>query len=552
MVDNEEKQSETKIEDKTTTESDVPESPPVASAQQKESIKPAEEQPPAAKITPKKSLESRLYTVVSTNDESLGLFLILVILSFITRFMLIWHPAECVFDEVHFGKFSNSHIKNEFYFDIHPPLGKLMLGFWTRILAPEYTGDFPFKDIGDKFGDPPKAPFILMRSLPAFFNAWMAPLTYGIARKLGCSLPISFFAGLLVVFDVALNLQSRLILIDSFLIFFITLAVFLSSCAYNYASYENTFRPGYFGWLFLAGAAAGCAASVKWTALAVLVGILLHHGLTVLYRLFWKKKGRSYVKIFFDGAARGIILLVAPFMVYMLVQYWHFSNLTKAGPGDGFMSLEFRAALEGSLQPEEYDGPAANFRQMSWELTKVMYRINAGMLEPHPWMSPWYSWPFTKRGVSYATLENKPNPEGGAELHGRIYLMGNPAVWWGTTGGLALFILCALPILMFQIPLRPRSKWLLSQGFALFVQYGLNLLPYMTIARSTFLYHYFPALLFAILITSITLEFLMFKPWMRTLAVVLLSIPVIYLWWYFAPFLYGFPIPKDISDKRIW
>ena len=39
------------------------------------------------------------------------------------------HTAELqvVFDEYHFGKFVNGYITGEYFFDIHPPLGKLLL-----------------------------------------------------------------------------------------------------------------------------------------------------------------------------------------------------------------------------------------------------------------------------------------------------------------------------------------------------------------------------------------------------------------------------------------
>ena len=34
---------------------------------------------------------------------------------------------QVVFDEYHFGKFVNGYITGEYFFDIHPPLGKLLL-----------------------------------------------------------------------------------------------------------------------------------------------------------------------------------------------------------------------------------------------------------------------------------------------------------------------------------------------------------------------------------------------------------------------------------------
>ena len=46
----------------------------------------------------------------------------------ITRFLFIWHPAEVVFDEVHFGKFVNGYLKvNTILIFIRP-----WVNFWLR------------------------------------------------------------------------------------------------------------------------------------------------------------------------------------------------------------------------------------------------------------------------------------------------------------------------------------------------------------------------------------------------------------------------------------
>jgi hypothetical protein len=49
-------------------------------------------------------------------------FVLVCLLSVLTRFVHLGHPPSVVFDEVHFGKFTNHYLTGHYYFDIHPPL----------------------------------------------------------------------------------------------------------------------------------------------------------------------------------------------------------------------------------------------------------------------------------------------------------------------------------------------------------------------------------------------------------------------------------------------
>ena len=53
---------------------------------------------------------------------------------------------QVVFDEYHFGKFVNGYITGEYFFDIHPPLGKLLLCLVARMGG--YDGSQSWDKIG--------------------------------------------------------------------------------------------------------------------------------------------------------------------------------------------------------------------------------------------------------------------------------------------------------------------------------------------------------------------------------------------------------------------
>ncbi len=60
----------------------------------------------------------------------------------VTRFYALNYPASVVFDEYHFGKFTNGYVTGRYFFDIHPPLGKLIIAASAWYAG--YDGSQPF------------------------------------------------------------------------------------------------------------------------------------------------------------------------------------------------------------------------------------------------------------------------------------------------------------------------------------------------------------------------------------------------------------------------
>ncbi|CAJ0746495.1 23883_t:CDS:2 [Entrophospora sp. SA101] len=128
---------------------------------------------------------------------------ILTLLSFITRFYKIYHPNQVVFDEVHFGKFASYYLRRTYYFDVHPPLGKLMIAGMGWLL--NYDGHFLFEHIGDDYlkND---VPYIGLRSLPATLGALYVPLVYLIMMESGYSIFTAILAAILIIFGKSCHL----------------------------------------------------------------------------------------------------------------------------------------------------------------------------------------------------------------------------------------------------------------------------------------------------------------------------------------------------------
>ncbi|EPT00756.1 hypothetical protein FOMPIDRAFT_1162813 [Fomitopsis schrenkii] len=267
---------------------------------------------------------------------------ILTILSFAFRFYKINHPDQVVFDEVHFGKFASYYIRRQYYFDVHPPLAKMLFGLAGWFVG--YDGHFLFDNIGDSYTEN-HVPYVGMRALSAFMSSMTVPVVYGIMKECGYSTIIAAFSACLVLFDNAHVAQGRLILLDAILIFFISMTMY---CYVRFRKLRYLeFSPEWWGWLLGTGTFMACAWSSKVNGILTVVAI----GIPVLIDL-WDildvKKGHSmeYFTKHFMARATGLIGL--PIFLYLFFFWIHLTILTNTGPGDTFMSPAFQETLEGN------------------------------------------------------------------------------------------------------------------------------------------------------------------------------------------------------------
>ncbi|GAO46232.1 protein O-mannosyl transferase [Saitoella complicata NRRL Y-17804] len=265
--------------------------------------------------------------------------LLFTALALFTRLYRIGRSNIVTWDEAHFGKFGSHYLKREFYFDVHPPLGKMLVGL-SGYLA-NYNGSFEFKS-GEKY--PEELDYVFMRVFNAMFGVLTVPLAYYTAAGLGFSPAAVWLVTLMVLCENSYATISRFILLDSMLLFFTFTTMF---CLVQFHNQQpKPFGRKWWKWLILTGTSIGCVCSVKWVGLfaTALVGIYTIDDL-------WQKFGDlkmpkvAYAK---HWAARGAFLIVWPFLIYALNFYLHFTILENSGPGDAQMSSLFQANLKGT------------------------------------------------------------------------------------------------------------------------------------------------------------------------------------------------------------
>jgi len=101
------------------------------------------------------------------------------------------------FDEVHFGKFASYYLRRSYYFDVHPPLAKLMLAAMGYFVG--YDGHYLFDTIGENYVTN-NTPYIALRALPAFLGALTVPIVYMTMREAGFPIVTCALAGFFIAF----------------------------------------------------------------------------------------------------------------------------------------------------------------------------------------------------------------------------------------------------------------------------------------------------------------------------------------------------------------
>ncbi|EFA03006.2 protein O-mannosyltransferase 1 [Tribolium castaneum] len=268
---------------------------------------------------------------------SVGLFLC----GLLTRMYRLEEPKNIVFDELHYGKYVSLYMKNTFFFDSHPPLGKQLIAAVAYLAG--FDGKFKFDKIGSPYPD--TIPLFALRFVPAFFGSLIIPTSYHLMLELGLTQWTSLLAAVLLLLDNALLTQSRFILMESMLLFFALFGIF---CILKFRQYySNPYCIFWFLWLGLGFTSLTCALSVKYVGF---YSFCL--GVAILGRDFWKMLSSSTLTdraLLVRFVAQTAVAASVSFLIYLAVFYIHLKVLYKAGPHDSIMTSAFQASLEGGL-----------------------------------------------------------------------------------------------------------------------------------------------------------------------------------------------------------
>ncbi|KAK4298489.1 hypothetical protein Pmani_029173 [Petrolisthes manimaculis] len=344
----------------------------------------AQDTPKKSKAGPNKSSSSHLSVdkvfMKFRRSESgpvwWGVFLAVCALAAATRFYNVGEPKHVVWDETHFGKFGSWYINRTFFFDVHPPLGKMLIGAFGYMTG--YDGTFPFVKPGDSYDG---VHYLGMRVCCTTLGACLVPFAFIIVWQMTQSLPAATLASSLILFDVGLLTLTQYILLDPILLFFIMGSV-LGAVMFN-AQRHRPFHPVWWGWLAFTGFMLSGSVSTKFVGLFVVVYVGLHT-IASLWELYGDLSNPlSLVGKHFLARAVGLILL--PVILYCVYFYIHLTILCKSGNGDGFYSSAFQSQLEGNSL---YNASMPFELAYGAEVTLKNARTGGGYLHSHIHLYP--------------------------------------------------------------------------------------------------------------------------------------------------------------------
>ncbi|KAL7636834.1 UNVERIFIED_CONTAM: hypothetical protein RMT77_012592 [Armadillidium vulgare] len=260
-----------------------------------------------------------------------------------TRLSYLSYLPGTTWDEVHFGKFASHYINRTFYYDVHPPLGKIFIAVASYVTG--YRGNFNFTE-GNFYDDTIR--YQLIRSEMGILGALLVPLSFLTVYEVTFSLGAATLGALGVLCDTFLHKINALILLDPVLNFMICCCVFCTFRFYNMKDKE--YSREWWEWLFLTGVSLGLVTSIKYIGIFTVAFVGLHTAYQ-LYEIACDKK-QTVWHIILHTMARVLCLIILPIIIYLSGFILHLTILSETEPNSGaFLHTRFLATLNNT----EYD-----------------------------------------------------------------------------------------------------------------------------------------------------------------------------------------------------
>ncbi len=270
---------------------------------------------------------------------------------FLTTYIVREYKIEkgnfLTWDEAHFIKFANYYLQRTFYFDVHPPLGKLLTAFGGLIsnLQEPYVIDEKYILDFD---------YVKMRRFHAFISSFIPVFIFLLLKEFKFSSTKRLICSFLFILENGFTCISRLVLLDSYLLTFTVAVTYFMVVLYKQnlknknkedkIGKKSQNRSLHYSTLLKLGISIGCVISVKWIGCLTMALV----GVYVIFDLFQKSLYVSLKRFLIYFTEYFVFLFILPLLIYIMFFKIHFLILSDSGPGDGNMSIYFQARLKNN------------------------------------------------------------------------------------------------------------------------------------------------------------------------------------------------------------
>jgi Gpi18-like mannosyltransferase len=401
------------------------------------------------------------------------------------------------FDEIYHARTAYEYLHEmRSYENTHPPFGKILISLGITIFG---MNPFGWRIIGTLFG------------------IFMLPILYCFAKKLTGDTPAAALTCFIFAFDFMHFAQTRIATIDVYIVFFV-LCMYYFLYLFLCKDYAATPLKKLLIPLGLCGISMGFGVASKWTGVYAGLGM----GLLFLIHLIlsWKAASKlpSMEKV--EGKSMGKTMMLLK------------SDLGKRTIKIIGFCLIFFVLIPCVIYLLSYipfrDSVSKGLLQRALRNQQGMFNYHSKLEATHYFSSPFYEWPFIRKPIWYYSRVID------STMRETINSFGNPFVWWA-----GLPAACYM-VYLFLCKKDKRAGFLLI-GFA--SQY----LPWVLVTRLTFIYHYFPSVVFLVLMIGYSFRNIKEKTSKKTY----LTLTIAYAALVFALFIMFYPIlsgqPVDVN-----
>ncbi|MEP6695587.1 MAG: phospholipid carrier-dependent glycosyltransferase [Pseudonocardiales bacterium] len=382
----------------------------------------------------------------------------------IVRFTGLGSPDAKIFDEVYYAKDAHDLLLHGYErntdntgpgFIAHPPLGKWMIGIGEHF--------FGYNSFG-------------WRVSAAVVGTLSVLVLVRVARRMTRSTLLGCVAGLLIGLDGLHFVQSRVAMLDIFLMWWVLVAfacLLIDRDALR-VRLAAGLTPGSRPWRLLAGVSLGCALATKWSAIWYVVAFGL---LCFTWECGARRsagQSRPVLQALRSAAAWALVYFVAVVGTYALAWSGWFGSSAA------------------------YDRQYGTSALVGWiHYHQEILRFHTHLTTYHRYSSLPWSWLLLGRPVAY--FYSTPTDCGARACSREVLALGNPALWWPFAGALVAMA----------------WRWLAGRDWraaAVLAGVGAGFLPWLPYPhRTMFLFYALPALPFLVLATTMTLGLVLGK-----------------------------------------